>query len=677
MVRLPVLTELRIVEYGLFPGNPPGTGIEWSFRPGVTVVAGINGLGKTTLLTMVLRALTGPFDLTADGGPRLLSVVLPEGPVLLDTQHMRLFRRRVADEAEKAKVTLSAGIGDARVSITRRLNDLRLERLEIDDEPVELPRARGPREGLFQSSLSKLMGLGSFVDVLLVLHHVILFYENRPGALWDPNAQRQLLRALCLDEGDAQRVASLERELQSADSQARNVQTRITSTRRRWQAALKQEAEEEGILARLAAEQALLDADLEEQAALEALLATIDTERRAARLAHERAKLAREEVDGGIERLKYTVLLRRFPTMDDTARMVLSRIMTHERCLVCNAPATGKMRELEGQLEAGVCPVCGAEPTAQDGVVLPHEFDQAMLEKERGRAELVKGEEATQYGRLEDLGKQYGQTLERLAEIRAGIEERIRSNEALRKRLPDTVTSKEYENALESLRRERAEWEEVRALRLQDLRTLFAERKAAITEKSTELVEAFAALIEVLLVEEARLVQVSAEPDYLQAPGQVGERVEVPAYVAEMRAAVRPTYVTRRDPSEVSESQREIIDLAFRLALVEVFGGSCTFAMETPEASLDGVAMERVGRALAAFARREDNRLVVTSNLTNAGVIGALFESTDPGSDVTSRMQRVINLLDVAAPNRALLEDRPRYEDLLREAVSGAVRERG
>ena len=672
MVHLPVLTGLRVVEYGLFPGNPPGSGIDWSFGPGATVVAGINGLGKTTLLMMVLRALTGPYDLTGDGGPQLLSVALPESPVLLDTQHTRLFRRRVADEAEKAKVTLSARIGDGRVSITRRLNDLGLERLEIDDGLVELPGARGPREALFQSSLSGLMGLGSFVDVLLILHHVILFYESRPGALWDPNAQRQLLRALCLDPGDAQRVAALERELQSADSRARNVQARITTTLRRWRAALKQEAEEEGILAKLAAEQALLDADLEQATALDGELAQIDGERREARLGHERAKLAREESDGGIERLKYTILLRRFPTMDATARMVLSRIMTHGQCLVCHAPAGGKRRELEEQLEAGFCPVCGAEPGVQDGVVLPHEFDQAKLEQERNRAELARLEEATQQKWLQDSSERYEQTLERLAELRAGIEERTRRSAGLRKRLPDTVTSKEYENALESLRRERAEWEELRALRLQYLRTLFAERKEAITGKSAELVEAFAALIEVLLVEEARLVQVSAEPDYLQAPGQAGERVQVPAYAAEMRAAARPTYVPRRDPSEVSESQREIIDLAFRLALVEVFGGSCTFAMETPEASLDGVAMERVGRALAAFAGREENRLVVTSNLTNAGVIGALFDATDSGSNVASRMRRVINLLEVAVPNRALLEDRPRYEDLLLEAVSGS-----
>ena len=671
MVHLPILTELRVVEYELFPGDPSGSGITWSFRPGVTVIAGINGLGKTTLLTMILRSLTGPYDLTGEGGSGSLSVVLPEKPVLLGPQHTRLFQRRVADGAANARVVLSTRIGETVVTITRRLKDLSLERMTIDEIEVELPRAQKEQEGVFQSRITELIGLGSFVDVLLVLHHVILFYENRPGALWDPNAQRQLLRALCLEQEDALRVVQLERELQSADSQARNVHSRITSTQRRWRAALRQEAQAEGVLAKLSAEQKLLDAELLDASGLETALQQLDERRRDARLAYERAKIAREEADGATERLKYTALLRHYPSMDDTIRLVLSRIMTDERCLACNALASEKRRELDEQVAHGYCPICGAQPDAQDKVIAVHQFDQAKLERERERAERAKREETTQSKQLQDSVAKYERTVTRLDKVRRSIQARTRRNHQLRTQLPDTATSREYEIALKNLRREHSEWREVRALRLQNLRTLFAERKDSITAKSAVLVNAFAKIIKVLLVEDARLVQVSAEPHYMQAPGQAGDRVEVPAYAAEMKAAARPTFIRRKDPSEVSESQRELIDLAFRLALVEVFGGSCTFAMETPEASLDGVAMERIGRTLAAFSTHEDNRLVVTSNLTNSGVITALFDGSDPQSELDARLQRVLNLLEVAAPNRALLKDRDRYDSLLIEAVWG------
>ena len=671
MIHLPVLAELRAIDYGLFPGDPHGSGIAWEFEPGLSLIAGINGLGKTTLLTMILRSFTGPYDLSGDGAAQSLSVVLPENPIRLSPQQRRFFQRRVADGAENAKVVLSARIGESVITISRRLKDLSLEGLIIDERPVELPPDADEGEREFQSTLTELIGLSSFVDVLLVLHHVILFHENRPGALWDPNAQRQLLRALCLEEKDASQVVALEREVQSADSQARNVQTRITSTERRWRQALQREAGSERVLAELRAEQALLDAELIEAQRLEAALEQLDEDRKDARLAHERAKIEREEAAGAIERLKYTALLQHFPSMDDTTRLVMSRIMTDERCLACNAPAETKQLELEELVGRGCCPICGAEPAIQENIVAPHEFNQAKLDRERERARRAKQEEETTFRQLDVSTAQYDATVKKLGETRRSIQERRRKDQRLRAQLPDTTTSVEFENSLKALRSERGRWLEIRTENLKKLRSLFSDRRQAITDKSNELLATFGDLIQTLLVEDVRLVEVRTEPRYLQAPGPTQDRVQVPGFAAEMTAADRPGFTRRNDPSEVSESQRELIDLAFRLALVEVFAGTCTFVMETPEASLDGVAMNRVGQALAAFAAKDDNRLVVTSNLANAGIISALFEGSPHEESTATRLKRVLNLLQVAAPNRALLEDRDRYNDLLTTALSG------
>ena len=674
MVALPVLTELRVVEYEMFPGDPPGSGIKWSFRPGATVIAGINGLGKTTLVSMILRAFTGPYDLTSDGRAGSLSVVLPEKPRRLNPKMCRLFGQRVSDAAEKAKVILTATIGETTITVSRRLNNLSLDELVINDQLMVLPRNAAAREQAFQSRLTELIGLASFVDVLLVLHHVILFYESRPGALWDTNAQRQLLRALCLDKENAAHVVALERMLQTADSQARNVHSRISSTEFRWRLALQQEAGEKGVLAELAAEQEILDAELIEADRFGTRLQELDDERKDARLAYERARIVREHADGAIEHLKYTGLLRLFPSLDETASLALSRIIADGRCLVCNADAVVKQNELEQQMAQGICPICGTEPDAQDNLVAPHEFDQARLEQERQRLADAKREEDTQLSQLHKASDEYERIVEQLAASRRSIRERKEKNQLLRNRLPDSSSSEEYEIELSRLRKEHSEWQEKRRIRLQQLRSLFSERRNAITAKSAELVCAFAELIRILLVDEVRLVQISAEPRYMQAPGEAADRVQVPAYAAEMRSGARPTLIRRSSPSEVSESQRELIDLAFRLALVKVFGGSCTFVMETPEASLDRVAMERVGRALATFAQRDNNRLLLTSNLTNAGLITALFDGTDLEAVPESRLERVLNLLQTAAPNRALLHERERYDKLLIEAVWGANR---
>ena len=357
--------------------------------------------------------------------------------------------------------------------------------------------------------------------------------------------------------------------------------------------------------------------------------------------------------------------------MDATTRLVLSRIMAEGRCIVCNAPARDRQIELEQQIQRGCCPICGAAPEAQDNVIAQYEFDQARLTRERKRAADAKQEEAAQLAELEELTGKHKTTLLQWERVQESIESRKDKNRQLRARLPQTVRSKDYESELRNLRRDHDRWQALRTSRQTELRTLFAERQGTIAATTNELVMAFSSLMEALLVEEVRLVQVKAQPRYLESPGRSGERVEVPAYSVDMRGAARTALTRRNEPSEVSESQRELIDLAFRLALLAVFGGATTFAMETPEASLDGISMERVGKALAGFATNNGNRLVVTSNLTNAGIVTAMFEATEPEARLAARLRRVLNLLEVATPNRALLEDRDRYHDLLAEAVGG------
>ena len=673
MVQLPVLTELSITEYEMFPGDPPGTGLRWSFREGVTVCAGINGLGKTTLLTMILRAFTGRYDLTGEGPGAALGVTLPPRPVRLNRPHVELFQDRVSDIAANARIELSARIGDTVLTITRRLDDLGLEGLAVDGAPLSLPTGMDAKEALFQSTLTGLMGLSSFVVVLLVLHYVILFYENRPGALWDPDAQRHLLRAMSLAPEDTMHLANLERELQQADSQARNIRTRITRTENRLRQALRREAGAERILAELAAEQQLLDADLQNRARLEAVLEDLDEQRRTARLAHQRAKITREQADGAIERLKYAALITHFPSMDQTIRLTLSRIMADGRCIACNSPAQQRQTQLEQEVSQGLCPICGSKPEPTSNLVTGLEFDQARLDRELDRAAQAKREETLQGEQSTTRDLAYREALSEWENVRQSIRERTESNRRLQSRLPDSAAASRHRAELESLRADHNHWQAERASRLEELRGLLADREAAITARSDELIGEFSRIVEDLLVEDIRLVQTEHRPRYLEAPGPTAQRIQVPAYEAEMASPARPDLSRRDDPSKVSESQRELIDLAFRLALVSVFGGASTFAMETPEASLDALAMERVGNALADFAARPGNCLLVTTNLTNAGVISSLFQAAEPRAAPTERMQRVLNLLRLALPNRALLQERDRYDALLRDAVASTA----
>ena len=670
MIHLPIVKHLSISNFRLFPGSPPGIGLDWTFPSGLSLIAGINGLGKTTLITMILRTLTGPYDITSDGMPPSLNVVLPEKPASLKRRGIRFFASRVADGAENAEARLTTTICGTEITITRCLSDLSLKTLTRDGVHITLPNTTRRREESIQAVVAQLMGLGSFVDVLLVLHHLVFFLENRPGALWDENAQRQILRALCLDEASASHIAALERQLQSADSQARNVHARMESTRADLVEVRLRYAETEGVLAELEIEETLLRAETDEARRLEETLATLDVDRKKARLAYERAKTEREYAADEAERLKYTILLRYFPSMRDATRLVLSRMLVDGHCLVCNSDASHKREELEASIAQGFCPVCGSEPKKDDWVVPSHEFEQTNLESAFVRlAAAVEGERA-RAREVDELTTQYRDTLDEFTKVHDSIQERQYRGQRLRTELPSEDSITEYESTLRALESQYRHWDLVRASVRRELESLLSENNEDLMSKSDRLMEVFSFLTESLLAEDVRLVQVSTEPRYLQSPGDRADRIEVPAYAAEMIGADHTGFVQRNDPSEVSESQRELIDLAFRLALIEVFSGTGTFVMETPEASLDVLAMERVGKTLANFSAANSNRLVVTSNLTNVGVVSALFARTPPTQDLDERFARVLDLMNVAAPNRALLHNRERYQELLRAALS-------
>ena len=669
MIHLPVIRRLKISNYRLFPGHQQDQGIDWTFPSGLTLVAGINGLGKTTLVTMILRVLTGPYDLTSDGMPPSLHVVLPEKPALLKRKGQRFFATRVADRAESAEVELAAAIYDTEITITRSLKDLSLKRFARDSVPFTLPNSIRQREELYQSELGTLMGFGSFVNVLLVLHHLMFFLENRPGALWDENAQRQILRALCLNDADASRISTLERKLQSADSQARNVHTSMVATRTDFLEVKRRHAETEGRLAELEVEETLLDAEAQEASRLEDALANLDVDRKRARLTHERSKMEREYATGAAEQLKYSVLLRYFPDMHDASRLVLSRMLVDGHCLVCNSDAVHKRQQLEESITLGLCPVCGSKPGTDDWVVPPHEFEEATLDSAFARlAVAIEGERSSAW-ELDDLTDQYRNALDTFTSLRTSIQEREYRGQRLRSELASEEAIAEYESTLRALESQYRHWDTVRASVRRELESLLRDTRADLTAKSDLLMPAFSSLTRALLSEGVRLVQVNSEPRYLQSPGDRRDRIEVPAYAAEMVAADHVGFVQRSDPSEVSESQRELVDLAFRLALLEVFAGTGTFLMETPEASLDALAMERVGRTLADFAAK-GNRLVVTSNLTNVGVVSALFGDSLPRQNLEERLARVLDLMRLAAPNQALLQSRERYRRLLVAALS-------
>jgi hypothetical protein len=169
----------------------------------------------------------------------------------------------------------------------------------------------------------------------------------------------------------------------------------------------------------------------------------------------------------------------------------------------------------------------------------------------------------------------------------------------------------------------------------------------------------------------------------LRKIGEEGARFPFPRFTVRMTSATMEAEKTpRNSPTQVSESQREFLDLAFRMALMDVAaaGRPAMLVIETPEASLDVLFVERAGRLLGDFAlsgKAPGNRVVATSNLTGGEMIPALLgilpsqDGQNPRHYLApgKREDHVINLLEVAAPNAAMLENGAAYRNSYRESV--------
>jgi len=222
MISFPVLHSLTIENYGLFPESKKRLFVV-TFQPGSNAIIGINGSGKTTLVDIIVRCLTGPYNLPSATSGTEFGQVRPR-IVHMPRRERHLFGKRVADGAEHATATLVVGFGTKTVEIRRRLSDLALDSFSIDGQNVNLakrPSSTDAEDTRYHDEMVSLFGVASFFDALIVLHFLVFMLEDRRALVWDSNAQRQIFRVLLLPAARATEHAKAQQEVVSADSAVR------------------------------------------------------------------------------------------------------------------------------------------------------------------------------------------------------------------------------------------------------------------------------------------------------------------------------------------------------------------------------------------------------------------------------------------------------------------------
>jgi len=658
MAHFPVLLHLAVAGYALYPGRDSG-GLDISFEPGLTMVMGANGLGKTTLITMIRDTMSGPTELGGRDARRLGNRV-PESSNMSPTRR-RTFARRVSDGAIGAHVELRFALGDSLIQVRRALADLTITSLEINGE------RRDPSESQYQAAVVEAAAVGAFAEWLLMLELLVFFFEDRRALVWDQSAQLQVLRLLFLESDLSREWVERYKRVLSLDSLVRNLRYTLNVQTKALEVGLRKAASAGGARETIASLQAIQAGEQSQLDDLEERLEEALKERERSRLQALRGQQELEDAMRALEHAQLMEISSAFPSINETAKYLLGQLVSERACLVCGTETDSLSATVARRLARKRCPVCASVMDADGATVASFGVSITQLTAQVDQAKIAADSAA---GARISAEHECKELIARNAALNASITRRASEISELIKTLPPG------EQVLEGYQQEHRRYSALLAQNQEELNEERAEfgrlqetANMTIATKVAAVQGAFERYARGFLLEDCRL----AWSPYRDSVGQTGPSIELPSFELDMSGASFESPVRRSGPEAVSESQREFIDLAFKMALIEVgSSGVGTLLIDAPESSLDAVFVGRAADVLTKFGvNTPSNRLIVTSNLIDGDLVPHLLSKADV-REASGLDGRVVDLLDLAAPTAAVAQNRAEYEQVRQDVFARA-----
>lgn len=676
----PRLSRLAIDGYEPYV-NEAGSGFEHEFLPGVNVIVGINGLGKTTLLNVIFRMLVGPYDPAK--GDRDRPGRRQAG--LVRDRNFDFFARRANDSAVNATATATFLFGTRRLKVTRSLRDLTLLEYTLDGHSTITAVDPEASDAELMDIMAMLMnfdvhaakdrGSQSYrYDYDFVVRNLIFFLEDKVPLIWNPDGQFVILRILLVDNELSEQISKARNDLLQADSQYRN---------RLWAAnKLRQSIKDEL--------DAMPDAteEMEEFGLLVSAVAALEEARDD--LLQQREFFSREigktedgllraradafEAQVSLRSLEAAFFQQAFRKVRPPGDLIVQALASHDGCLVCGNKAAETYERARRLMEHHKCPVCEADTSISDDNV--EDMADTRLEELR-KAEAAAEQKRRLVERLTqrsaDLTAQYRVANNDLQKTLAQLEQARRRERSEAQRAEQIAKVAELNARLEAIDAEVKNLRDTLDGLVEWHKGLVYQSKHFIAERQEAIVSAFREYASAFMVEDCHLRYMTNREARV---AQSDEKIDWPAFEVYLASGAESLPTSRDWHTEVSESQKEFIDLAFRMALLRVAseGSASMLAVETPEASLDAFFVEKAGALLRAYASaHKDNVLLVTSNLTREHMIAQLLGTPD-AEDLETRKRRTLNLLKIARPTKAYRENHVFYDARYADAVGDAPR---
>lgn len=673
-IHLPVIERLRVVNYPLYPG-PDKKGLDLVFEKGVTVVAGINGIGKTTLLNLLLRILVGPTN-PSKAATRDMGQVSKRS--LVTSRNFAFFQERAGVALQpSATATLWFRIAGKQVVISRRLKNLEITKVSIDG------RATAATENsAFLENMAQLAGLTSAYDFHMVVRYVQFFTEERLPLLWSPTAQLELFKMLFVNETIGRKLNKLYSNIQAVDTDYRNRLYQYNQRKERYEAvraASKLDTAETENVRKMLVEcsDELQRVDRAYQTA-NALVSTIRRQREDIDRTIDSLQVAVDQEIHALSQQDATFIAQALPTLDDRFRMLMQGLGANLGCFVCGKGGKREVRAISKRLRDRHCFVCNASlvETSSSSVV---PISAAAVRKIERKIDDLRAQIQAHQKALETQSTEYALALASLRPLVAKRHELAMQIEQLRSQLP--IPSDELQTPLlaelEAERLELGRLDETRA----DLSVKYRGQVDKLAEQMSALENDLGARLQAYaekFLHERVVVQFTRGYRFKVATG--APQVYLPTFRIAMTSSTHLAPHERLTATSVSESQKEFLDLAFRMTVLDMVAndGATMLVMETPEASLDSWFMERAAQMIRKFSPADGQRLLIaTSNVNGTTMIPALLGLVSRNGAIrrlpSSKRSHVVNLMELAEEPGVLKDDdaRQKLSNELRRHLGG------
>ena len=608
---LPRLTNLTV------EGFEPifRTKVELTIRSGVSVVLGGNGLGKTTLMQALVYGLTGGVSEEIEEDKRL-------------RWGHAYFRSRLAPkQLRTARITVSYNLGKERLTVRRGLLGSHVEAFRSSSAFPSWIENKEAAERALGTVLRDFGGYANMDDFAFVVHRLMYLPESRRLLAWDTNAQTRILMLLNRDLAEEQEFRSRRDRLKRLDSRKRHVHVQLGHAEQALINILDEDESEDDVPDPI---------ESPEQAAIDEL----------PNLLKELGGASKERVEAG-EQMRsvarsITVLANE---VDD-----LQRSADNAEAELVSSLLEGEEREsnlaIYKLLENAICPCCGTKQKVMQATARQFQREQKCVlcgsdanEPESPELSSIRSQLAEKTNALQAneeahrlLQQKFLAARDHEDAVQAQVNT-IRFSQPILM-IPDSSLAKTTREDMlrrrESLEREEADLAIQLATLQAELENEYNTFLRSVSDRMITLKQAYERYASEFLGIPCQLV-----------PEQDADRLlDLTAFIPEFNGALRPT------PDSCSEAQRFFLDIAFRMALLDLaseMGGSPTsFICETPENALDLSYLDNVVKMFHAFVEKKHS-VILSANLQEAGLASRIMS----GVSQSERRGRVVNLLEI------------------------------